>query len=240
MPPSSPTHSPDFPFRYRLGSAPTYFEVGRRWLFPKHIRARFFPSGRSFGLLRYAELTDTFDAWESPQRRSAKACTTDNNLTYIHLLGPEARPIWLGWPAGSHEQVPPRNFSLLPRERPRNSHICFPGRKLCAGPRRASVLRKRNRRRRKNDIRPFAPRPYPQRRRAYCVAKILAAKIPGLRNPGPRKSPWANPPRSDAGSKVEIFGPEEKFEPKKGLSANEDRLSSLRKKCPASHVAARH
>ena len=227
MPPSSPTHSPDFPFRYRLGSAPTYSEVGRRWLFPKHIRARFFPSGRSFGLLRYAELTDTFDAWESPQRRSAKACTTDNNLTYIHLLGPEARPIWLGWPAGSHEQVPPRNFSLLPRERPRNSHICFPGRKLCAGPRRASVLRKRNRGRRKNDARSFTPRPYPQRRRAYC-------------DPGSRKSPGANPLRSDAGSKVAFFGPEEKSDPKKGLTANEDRPSSLRGKCPASRVAARH
>ena len=165
--------------------------------------------------------------WKSPQRRSAKACATDNNLTYIHLLGPEARPIWLGWPAGSHEQVPPRNFSLLPRERPRNSHICFPGRKLYAGPRRASVLRKRNRGRRKNGTRSFTRRPYPQRRRAYC-------------DPGSRKSPGANPLRLDAGSKVAFFGPEEKSDPKKGLTANEDRPSSLRGKCPASRVAARH
>ena len=54
---SSPSHPPDFPFRYRnsgargrgdgnkfrLGKAPAYSVLGRRWLFPKHIRARFLP-----------------------------------------------------------------------------------------------------------------------------------------------------------------------------------------------------
>ena len=143
------------------------------------------------------------------------------------MLGPEARPIWVGRTAGSYEGVPPRKFSLLPRGRPRNSDIYFPGRKLCGGPRRASVLRKRNRGKQKNDTRSFTPRTYPQRRKAYCDS-------------GPRKPPGANPPLSDTGSKAAFFCPEEKSEPKKRLTANEDRLSSLRGKCPASHAAARH
>ena len=238
MPPASPTHSPDFPFRcrhseargredenkFRLGSAPAYTVVGRRRLFPKHVRARFFPLVDRSG---FFATPDVRTLSTRGSRHSGGVATTDNNLTYIHFLGPAASPIWLGWPAGSHEQVPHLNFSLLPRERPRNSRICFPGRKLCAGPRRASVPRKRNRGRRKNDTRSFTPRPYPKRRRAFC-------------DPGSRKPPGANPRRSDAGSEVAFFGPEEKSDPKKGLSANEDRPLSLRGKSPASHVAARH
>ena len=134
---------------------------------PDLIRACIFPpTSFELAILCYAKSAELFVARGSPERRVGKACAADTYLTYIHILGPGARPIRNGRPGESHEEVPPRDYSLLPRRRPRNSRIPSPH-ENSAGPRRALGQRKRNRGKEENDIRTHTPRLYPKRRTAY-------------------------------------------------------------------------